>query len=165
MTIHDFDLARYMLGEEPVEVFAVAGALIDPVLMGELDEIDTAMIVMRTASGKQCHINNSRTAVYGYDQRIELMGSAGMVQSGNRKPHEMRRYSAKSGEAAEPYLYFFIERYTEAFMAEIDSFVDAVEKGEEPEVSFEDGRRALILAEAAYVSIREKRLVQVSEIA
>ena len=104
--------------------------MIDPVLMAELDEIDTAMIVMRTASGKQCHINNSRTAVYGYDQRIELMGSAGMVQSGNRKPHEMKRYSAKSGEVAEPYLkYFFIERYTEAFMAEIDAFVDAVEFG------------------------------------
>ena len=120
--------------------------------MGELDQIDTAMIVMRTASGKQCHINNSRTAVYGYDQRIELMGSAGMVQSGNRKPHEMKRYSASSGEVAEPYLYFFIERYTEAFMAEIDAFVDAIESGKEPEPSFEDGRRALILAEAAYAS-------------
>ena len=165
MTIHDFDLARYMLGEEPVEVFAVAGALIDPVLGAELDEVDSAMIVMRTASGMQCHINNSRTAVYGYDQRIELMGTEGMVQSGNRKPHEMRRYSAQSIEGAEPYLFFFIERYTEAFMAEIDAFVDAVETGEEPEVSFEDGRRALILAEAAYKSLSEKRLVQVSEIA
>ena len=165
MTIHDFDLARYMLGEEPVEVFAVAGALIDPVLGAELDEVDSAMIVMRTASGMQCHINNSRTALYGYDQRIELMGSTGMVQSGNRKPHEMRRYSAKGVEDAEPYLFFFIERYTEAFMAEIDAFVDAVETGEQPEVSFEDGRRALILAEAAYKSLSEKRLVQVSEIA
>ena len=165
MTIHDFDLARYMLGEEPVEVFAVAGALIDPVLGAELDEVDSAMIVMRTASGTQCHINNSRTAVYGYDQRIELMGTKGMVQSGNRKPHEMRRYSAQSIEGAEPYLFFFIERYTEAFMAEIDAFVDAVETGEQPEVSFEDGRRALILAEAAYKSLSEKRLVQVSEIA
>ena len=165
MTIHDFDLARYMLGEEPVEVFAVAGALIDPVLGAELDEVDSAMIVMRTASGMQCHINNSRTAIYGYDQRIELMGTEGMVQSGNRKPHEMRRYSAKSIEGAEPYLFFFIERYTEAFMAEIDAFVDAVETGEQPEVSFEDGRRALILAEAAYKSLSEKRLVQVSEIA
>ena len=93
------------------------------------------------------------TAVYGYDQRVELMGSAGMVLSGNRKPHEMRRYSAKSVEDAEPYLFFFIERYTEAFMAEIDAFVDAVETGAPPEVSFEDGRRALILAEAAYTSL------------
>ena len=132
--------------------------------MGELDEIDTAMIVMRTASGTQCHINNSRTAVYGYDQRIELMGSTGMVQSGNRKPHEMRRYSARSGEGAEPYLYFFIERYTEAFMAEIDAFVDAVEKerargelrGRPPRPH--PGRGGL------QVDPRE-RLVQVSEIA
>ena len=165
MTIHDFDLARYLLGEEPVEVFAVAGALIDPALGAELNEVDSALIIMLTASGKQCHINNSRTAVYGYDQRVELVGSAGMVQSGNRKPHEMRRYSAKSIEGAAPYLFFFIERYTEAFMAEIDAFVDAIEKGEQPEVGFEDGRRALILAEAAYKSLQERRLVQVSEIA
>ena len=165
MTIHDFDLARFMLGEEPVEVFAVAGALIDPALGAALDEVDSAMFILRTASGRQCHINNSRTAVYGYDQRVELMGSAGMVVSGNRKPHEMRRYSPKTVEGAEPYQLFFIERYGEAFMAELDAFVDAVEKGAEPEVGFEDGRRALVLAEAAYVSFRERRLVPVSEIA
>ena len=165
MTIHDFDLARFMLGEEPVEVFAVAGALIDPELGAELDEVDSAMFILRTASGRQCHINNSRTAVYGYDQRVELMGSAGMVVSGNRKPHEMRRYSAKNVEGAEPYQSFFIERYREAFMAEIDAFVAAVMQGAPPEVGFEDGRRALILAEAAYVSCRERRLVRVSEIA
>jgi len=165
MTIHDFDLARFMLGEEPEEVFAIAGALIDPALGAELDEVDSAMFILRTASGRQCHINNSRTAVYGYDQRVELMGSAGMVVSGNRKPHEMRRYSAKNVESAEPYQFFFIERYREAFMAELDAFVDAVETGAQPEVDFEDGRRALILAEAAYVSFRERRLVSVSEIA
>ena len=165
MTIHDFDLARFMLGEEPVEVFAVAGALIDPELGAELDEVDSAMFILRTANGRQCHINNSRTAVYGYDQRVELMGSAGMVVSGNRKPHEMRQYSAKNVEGAEPYQFFFVERYREAFMAELDAFVDAVETGAPPEVGFEDGRRALILAEAAYVSCRERRLVRVSEIA
>lgn len=164
MTIHDFDLARFMLGEEPTEVFAVAGALIDPVLGDALNEIDSAMIVMRTASGKQCHINNSRTAVYGYDQRVELMGSKGMILSDNRKPHEMRRYSATTVEAAAPYQFFFLERYNEAFMAEIDGFVDCVEKGAKPLASFEDGRRALILAEAAYLSLKERRLVQVSEI-
>ena len=75
MTIHDFDLARFMLGEEPTEVFAVGGALIDPALGAELNEVDSAMFILRTASGKQCHINNSRTAVYGYDQRVELMGT------------------------------------------------------------------------------------------
>ena len=165
MTIHDFDLARYMLGDEPAEVFAVAGPLADPAMGAELGEVDTAMIIMRTADGKQCHINNSRTAAYGYDQRIELLGSRGMVLSDNRKPHEMRRYSAGGVETAPPYLYFFIERYQEAFMAELTSFIDSIETGRSPEVGFEDGRRALILAEAAYRSVAEKRLVAVSEIA
>ena len=164
MTIHDFDLARFMLGEEPTEVFALAGALIDPALGAELNEVDSAMVILRTASGKQCHINNSRTAVYGYDQRVELMGSTGMLISDNRKPHELRRFTATRTEGAEPYQFFFLERYLEAFMAEIDGFVDCVEQGVQPLASFEDGRRALILAEAAYLSLRERRLVQVSEI-
>ena len=164
MTIHDFDLARFMLGDEPTEVFAIAGALIDPALGAELNEVDSAMFILRTASGKQCHINNSRTAVYGYDQRVELMGSKGMIISDNRKPHEMRRYSATTVEASQPYQFFFLERYNEAFMAEIDGFVDCIEKGAKPLASFEDGRRALILAEAAYLSLKERRLVQVSEI-
>lgn len=165
MTIHDFDLARFMLGEEPTEVFALADALIDPALGEALNEVDSAMFVLRTASGKQCHINNSRTAVYGYDQRVELMGSRGMVISDNRKAHELRRFSATRVEAGEPYQFFFLERYQDAFMAEIDNFVDCVEEGAVPLASFEDGRRALILAEAAYLSMREKRLVQVSEVA
>lgn len=164
MTIHDFDLARFMLNDEPVEVFAVAGALIDPALGAELQDVDTAMIIMRTADGKQCHINNSRTAVYGYDQRIELLGTRGMLLSDNRKPQEMKRFTAEQTEVASPYLYFFIERYHEAFMAEISAFVDCIERGTAPEVGFEDGRRALILAEAAYRSIAEKRVVRVEEI-
>jgi myo-inositol 2-dehydrogenase / D-chiro-inositol 1-dehydrogenase len=164
MTIHDFDLARFMLGEEPVEVFALAGALIDPALGKELNEVDSAMIIMRTASGKQCHINNSRTAVYGYDQRVELLGTKGMLLSDNRKPHELRRYTTTTTETSQPYQFFFLERYHEAFMAEIEGFVDCVEKGAQPLASFEDGRRALILAEAAYLSLSEGRLVKVSEI-
>lgn len=164
MTIHDFDLARFMLDEEPVEVFATADALIDSKLGAELSEVDSAMFILRTASGKQCHINNSRAAVYGYDQRVELMGSKGMLMSDNRKPHEMRRYTDKTVEASEPYQFFFLERYQEAYMAEIDCFVDCVEQNIKPRASFEDGRQALILAEAAYISLREKRLVNVSEV-
>jgi myo-inositol 2-dehydrogenase / D-chiro-inositol 1-dehydrogenase len=164
MTIHDFDLARFMLGEEPTEVFALGNALIDPALGAALKEVDTAMFILRTASGKQCHINNSRTAVYGYDQRVELMGTTGMVISDNRKPHEVRRFTAATTETSQPYQFFFLERYLEAFMAEIDGFVDCVEKNATPLASFEDGRRALILAEAAYLSMREGRLVKVSEI-
>lgn len=165
MTIHDFDLARFMLGEEPVEVFAVGGRLIDPAMMGELGDYDSAMVIMRTASGRQCHINNSRSATYGYDQRVELVGKAGMIVSGNRRPHELRRYSAAASDVARPYLHFFIERYKEAFSAEIDAFVDAVEKDVPPQVGFEDGRKALILAEAAMRSAELGRTVNVSEIA
>ena len=164
MTIHDFDLARFMLDDEPVEVFALADRLIDKPLMDELDDHDSAMIVMRTADGKQCHINNSRTAVYGYDQRVELVGARGMVRSGNRKPHEARRYSASRTEAADPYLFFFMERYAEAYVAELTAFVSCVEEGGAPEVGFEDGLMALVLAEAAYRSLAERRMVRVDEI-
>jgi myo-inositol 2-dehydrogenase / D-chiro-inositol 1-dehydrogenase len=164
MTIHDFDLARFMLAEEPEEVFAIGGRLIDPAMMQELNDYDSVMVVMRTGSGKQCHINNSRTSTYGYDQRVELLGTAGMVVSGNRRPHELRRYSAVRTEAAAPFLDFFIERYREAFDAEIDAFVTSVEHGEAPHVGFEDGRRALILAEAAMKSAAEGRFVNVNEI-
>lgn len=164
MTIHDFDLARFMLRDEIVEVFAIADALIDPALGRELNEVDTTMIIMRTEDGKMCHINGSRTAVYGYDQRVELLGKNGMLISGNRKPHALERFTATTSAAKEPLEYFFLERYREAFDAQLDSFADAVMKGKPPEVGFEDGRQAIRIAEAAYKSVVEKRLVKVSEI-
>ena len=164
MVIHDFDLARFMLGEEPVDVFAIGGRLIDPGLMDELDDYDSSMVIMLTASGKQCHINTSRTSTFGYDQRVELLGTTGMVQSLNRKPNEVRKFGAGAAESAVPYLEFFIERYREAFDAEVDAFVDAVENGTPVEASFEDGQRALILAEAAMKSALEGRIVNVSEV-
>lgn len=164
MTIHDFDLARFMLGEEPVDVFAIAGRQIDPTMMNELDDHDSAMVILRTASGRQCHINNHRQAVYGYDQRVECLGTAGMAVSDNRKPHEMHRHAKQFTEQAAPYLNFFIERYTEAFMAEVSAFVSAVEEGRPAEVGFEDGRRALMLAEAALKSVAEGRIIKLSEI-
>ena len=164
MTIHDFDLARFMLDSEPIEVAAFGNALIDPELGAELSEIDTAMIMLRGESGVQCHINNSRTAVYGYDQRVELLGEKGMIVSGNRKPNEVRRYSASEVEVGSPYFHFFIERYHDAFVAEIDAFLDCVENHTAPLVGFDDGRKALILAEAAYRSMAEARIVRVDEI-
>lgn len=164
MTIHDFDLARFMLPTEPVEVFAIGNGLIDPAMMGELDDIDTAMIILRTAEGTQCHINNSRTAVYGYDQRVEILGTKGMVQSDNVKSDAARVFTGTEAEIASPYQFFFIERYTQAFMDELTGFVTAIEAGTAPEVGFEDGRKALILAEAAYRSMAEGRIVRVEEI-
>ena len=164
MTIHDFDLARFMLGAEPVEVFAVGNGLIDPAMMGELDDIDTAMIIMRTANGTQCHINNSRAAVYGYDQRVEILGTGGMVESGNRRADDVRIYSATEAEIAAPYEFFFIERYNAAFMNELTAFVAAIKNGTTPDASFDDGVKALALAEAAYLSLSEGRMVRVDEV-
>lgn len=161
MTIHDFDLARFMLGEEPTEVFATGSALVDPTIGSELGDFDSAMVIMRTAGGKLCHINNSRRATYGYDQRVELLGSAGMVISDNRKAHELKAFSAKATEAAEPYLNFFIERYTEAFDAEIAGFVAALRDHKPVQPSFDDGYRALVLAEAAIASAKTGAFVKV----
>ncbi|MGR4001390.1 MAG: inositol 2-dehydrogenase [Alphaproteobacteria bacterium] len=165
MTIHDFDLARVFLGSEPVEVFALTNALINPQLGAELNDGDSAMILLRTHDGKQCHINNSRAATYGYDQRIELLGTKGMLISANRRGYELQRFNATKTEQTEPYLYFFTERYQEAFFAELSAFIDSIQNETEPEVGFEDGRRALILAEAAQKSVIEERLVRVDEIA
>jgi myo-inositol 2-dehydrogenase/D-chiro-inositol 1-dehydrogenase len=158
MTIHDFDLARFMLGEEPIRVFAISNALVEPKIKTELNDSDTLMVIMETASGKQCNIINSRSAAYGYDQRVELFGSKGMVISDNRKAHEVKKYSTEFVEKKEPYLNFFIERYQEAYMNEITAFVEAIVNKTSPSVDFEDGRRALVLAETAYKSIASGKI-------
>lgn len=154
MTIHDFDLARFFLGDdEVIEVFAYADALVDPSLGPDLGDVDCTMIVMRTRSGRQVLINNARRATYGYDQRIEALGDSGMLQSTNRSPHGLTRFGASGTAIGQPYETFFIERYTEAFKAQLDAFLDVLENGTEPQVSFDDGMRALMLAEAAYVAL------------
>ena len=164
MTIHDFDMARYVLGEEPDVVFATGARLVAPTVMEKLGDYDTVTAVLTTASGKQAVILNSREAVYGYDQRVEAFGSKGMAVSENRRPHQMRLTAKEFTDLAPPLLNFFIERYREAFDAEIDAFVEAVESGKPPVVGFEDGRRALALAEAALKSVEEGRAVKVSEV-
>lgn len=163
MTIHDFDMARFVLGEEPVEVFATGSRLVDPALMNELQDYDTVCVTLRTASGKQCVITNSRQALYGYDQRVEALGTLGMVCSQNRKPHEAVLHTKTFTEKSEPYLNFFIERYAEAFAAEISEFVDAIEAKRDPEVGFADGRLALMLAEAALKSVQTGKVVNMNE--
>jgi len=158
MTIHDFDLARYLLGEEPVKVACFAQALIAQEVK-DLNDHDTAMIMLETASGRQACITNYRRATYGYDQRIEAVGETGMVKAENRRPHTMERWGAEATEAKAPILHFFIERYQEAYNAEIRAFVEAVERGGPMPVGFEDGRRALLLANAAYESLATGRVV------
>ena len=160
MTIHDFDLARYLLGEEPVKVACFAQALIAQEVR-DLNDHDTAMILLETASGRQACITNYRAATYGYDQRIEAVGETGMVKAENRRPHTMERWGAETTEAKAPILHFFIERYQEAYNAEIQAFVEAVETGAPMPVGFEDGRRALMLANAAYESLATGKVVTV----
>jgi myo-inositol 2-dehydrogenase/D-chiro-inositol 1-dehydrogenase len=159
MMIHDFDLARFMLGEDPVAVSAMASVLVDPAI-GRLGDIDTAMVTMKAASGALVHVNCSRRAVYGYDQRLEAFGEKGMLQVDNRRATTVRRYAADSTDSRDPLLDFFIERYAEAYTAELGAFIDAVENGTPVPVGFEDGRRALILADAALEALKSGRTIE-----
>jgi myo-inositol 2-dehydrogenase/D-chiro-inositol 1-dehydrogenase len=164
MTIHDFDMARFILGEEVTDVSAVGSRLVNPSLMERLGDYDTVTVVLTTATGKQCIINNSRQAAYGYDQRVEAFGTKGMVVSENRRPNMTTLHRADFTGGGAPLLNFFIDRYAEAFSAEISAFVEAIESGNPPEVGFEDGQKALVLAEAAIKSASEGRTVKTSEI-
>lgn len=152
MMIHDFDMARWLLPEEPTELFAVASCLVDPAIAGAGD-VDTAMVVMRTAGGSLCQISNNRRAVYGYDQRIEVFGSGGMLRAGNELTHTVKQ-SGKQGTTSAPVPDFFLERYANAYRRELDEFIGALSRNEQPPVSGEDGRRALLLADAATESVR-----------
>ncbi|MEM9342962.1 MAG: inositol 2-dehydrogenase [Pseudomonadota bacterium] len=163
MTIHDLDLARFMLGEEVTEVQATGSRLVDPRLMERCNDFDTVVATLKTASGKQAVITNSREAVYGYDQRVEVFGSSGMLISDNRREHLMTKHLEDATGIAAPLQNFFIERYREAFDAEIGAFVDAVETGAPVPVGFEDGRLALLLADACVLSIAEGRTIRTSE--
>lgn len=161
MSIHDFDIARFMLGDdEPVEVWATGGALIEENLT-DMNEIDCAMIVLRTARGRQVLINNARQSSYGYDQRIEALGSKGMLQSANRTPHGLVRFGSTSTAAHAPYLDFFIERYREAFALQFNAFVDFATGKTMDVPTFEDGHKALLLAESAYVALETGCVVRV----
>lgn len=161
MTIHDFDLARYVLGEEPATLSCMAGALISDEVRA-LSDHDTAMITMTTKSGKQCCITNYRKAVYGYDQRLEAVGELGMLKAENRRPTTLERWNAEGTEQKDPVLNFFIERYREAYRAEIEAFVNALDSGSALPVGFEDGYQALRIANAAYESLESGRIIQLT---
>ncbi|MCK7612835.1 inositol 2-dehydrogenase [Roseibium sediminicola] len=162
MTIHDFDMARFLLGEEVTTVYATASVLVDPEI-GKLGDYDSASVVLTTASGKQCSISNSRRATYGYDQRIEVHGSKGVVSAENQRAVSIE-VATEAGYQRPPLHDFFMTRYTEAYAAEITAFVEAIEKGTAPSPSGEDGMKALALAEAALKSVAERRAVGMDEI-
>jgi myo-inositol 2-dehydrogenase / D-chiro-inositol 1-dehydrogenase len=162
MTIHDFDMARFILGDDPIEeIHAVGSVMVDQALQ-EFGDLDTAMVTMKAASGALVHINNSRRAVYGYDQRIEAFGADGMVQSENLRASSLVRHSATTTDAKEPLLDFFVERYAQAYVDELDAFIDVVAGKKRAAPNFEDGRRALLLADAAWASVRSGKPTRVN---
>ena len=158
MTIHDFDVARWLLGEEITSVFATASVLTDPKI-GELGDYDSANVIMTTANGKQCTITNSRRASYGYDQRIEVHGALGAVSVQNQREANIEVATA-DGYQRPPLLDFFMTRYVDAYANEISAFADALKTGAPMPVTGEDGLRALELAEAALTSIDTGRAIQ-----
>jgi len=162
MTIHDFDVARWLLSEEPVSVMAAASVLTDPAI-GKVGDFDSANVILTTASGKQATINNTRRATYGYDQRIEVHGSEGSVTAENHRQARIELANA-DGYTRPPLLDFFMSRYAAAYAAEIAAFVAALADGSPMPTTGQDGLRALALAEAAVRSVAEGRAVAVSEI-
>jgi myo-inositol 2-dehydrogenase/D-chiro-inositol 1-dehydrogenase len=159
MMIHDLDMARFLLAEEPVEVHSVGSCLVDPEI-GRAGDVDTAVVVMRTAAGTLCVIDNSRRAVYGYDQRIEAFGEKGMIAAGNPAPTTLTRATA-GGVLSDKPPWFFLERYAEAYRAELDHFLDVLDGRASPLIDGRDGRAALVLADAAARSLAEGRPVKV----
>ncbi|MFH1812307.1 MAG: inositol 2-dehydrogenase [Pseudomonadota bacterium] len=162
MMIHDLDMARWLLGEEPVEVFASGSSLVDPAI-GAAGDIDTAAVILKTARGAICQISNSRRASYGYDQRIEVHGARGMLQAGNVHESTFSSWTA-DGVVADRPLHFFLERYAEAYRREWDHFVCAVTEKRAPSPGVDDGRAALVLAEAALRSLRSGHSVRVQDL-
>ena len=160
MMIHDFDMARFLLGEEPIVVSAMASALVDKAI-GEAGDVDTAVVILQTKSGKVAQISNSRRASYGYDQRIEAHGSKGMLQADNIRETTVE-YAGANGYARDKALNFFLERYASAYRDELDAFVSAVKSGARPRPDGEDGLQANRLADAAYLSWKENRRVELS---
>ncbi len=158
MTIHDFDMARHLLDEEITQVFATASALVDPSVR-ELGDYDTATVLLTTASGRQATILNSRRATYGYDQRIEVHGSKGMVHAENQRPVGIE-VATKDGYARPPLHDFFMTRYIDAYAAELDAFISGLRSGRPLVPSGTDGLEALRLAEAALESVNSGKPVK-----
>ncbi|TIS76559.1 MAG: inositol 2-dehydrogenase, partial [Mesorhizobium sp.] len=161
MTIHDFDMARFLLGEEPVAVSAHASVLVDRQI-GEAGDFDSVSVILETASGKQCIISNSRRATYGYDQRIEVHGSKGMVAAENQRPVSIELANEK-GYTRPPLHDFFMTRYLDAYANEVAAFIAAATSGKKAAPSGKDGLVALRLADAALKSAKEGKTVRLDK--
>jgi myo-inositol 2-dehydrogenase/D-chiro-inositol 1-dehydrogenase len=162
MMIHDFDMVRYLSGCEVDEVYASGAVLVDPAI-GEAGDIDTAIVNLKLKNGALAVIENSRKAVYGYDQRAEVFGSKGAIKNGNDSA-STAVLSNEDGVLAEKPLYFFLERYMAAYQGEIRSFVDAIVNDKPTEVNVNDGLQPILIGLAALKSLKENRPVKISEI-
>ncbi len=162
MTIHDFDMARYITGSEVTEVYTKAAVLVDPEI-GKAGDVDTAIITLTFANGAIGVIDNSRKAVYGYDQRVEIFGSKGMICADNNFP-ENHRYYASDGVHGSLPLNFFMDRYLEAYANEMKIFCDAVINNKQLPVAGNDGLMSVAIALAAKKSSLEHRPVKLTEI-
>ena len=162
MTIHAFDMARFLIDSEVDEVYVAAGVMIDPEI-GKAGDVDTALITLKFKNGVMGVIDNSRKSVFGYDQRVEVLGSAGMVDISNERPNTARLSTAKSILEDLP-LNFFIERYTEAYINEMREFISCLINDTTPSVSGIDGRMPVLMGKAAQLSYAENRPVKLSEV-
>ncbi|WP_272675486.1 inositol 2-dehydrogenase [Providencia sp. PROV092] len=158
MTIHDFDMARFMIGEEPCSVYAQGSNVVDPAI-GQAGDIDTAFIILKFPSGAMATISNSRRSGYGYDQRIELHGEKGLLTAGNIKENSVALLSEVGCLSAKPE-YFFLQRYHEAYQAEWQHFVDILAGRAESETTGTDGELALYLADKALESLKTGKEVK-----
>ncbi len=162
MTIHDFDMAAFLMGSPITEVFAAGAVLVDPAI-GTAGDIDTAIVTLKFANGAIGVIDNSRKAVYGYDQRVEMFGSAGAVAAENNTPHRTVLSNTAGVHTPLP-LHFFLERYNDSYINEMLAFVKAIETNSNSPVSGADGRAPVVVGLATMRSYRENRPVKVSEI-
>jgi myo-inositol 2-dehydrogenase/D-chiro-inositol 1-dehydrogenase len=159
MTIHDFDMCRYLIGEEVVEVYATGTALVDP-RIGDAGDIDTAVTTLTYVSGAYCVIDNSRQAVYGYDQRIEVFGTEGCMVVDNREPYSATLFKPDQVQR-DPLHYFFLERYKDAYLEETREFIACIQEDRTPSVTGIDGKIPILMAMAATQSLKEHRPVRV----
>jgi myo-inositol 2-dehydrogenase/D-chiro-inositol 1-dehydrogenase len=162
MTIHDFDMARYLIGSEVEEIYAAAGVMVDPAI-GEAGDVDTAIITLRFENGVIGTIDNSRRAAYGYDQRVEVFGSGGLVAVSNNTSDSAVVSDAQGIHGPLP-LYFFIERYVDSYIAEMEAFIECVQQDKTPPVTGIDGRVPVVMGYAARKSYEENRPVRLDEI-
>lgn len=162
MTIHDFDMARFLIGDEVESIYTAAGVRVDPEI-GKAGDLDTALIVLQFKNGVIGTIDNSRKAVYGYDQRVEILGSDGEISTGNCYPNQAVISTAAAVQRDLP-LNFFMDRYTESFVNEMQAFVNAILENKPTPVGGIDGRIAVVMGLAARKSYDERRPVRLEEV-